>query len=165
MTLSIEILAGPVPYVTDDWQGIGYTVRLMNDGKEVLTTDYRLGIGHVELPKMNPRGWSETEIYCLEAWRKGRNVKDKALQTQIACKLAKAQRVMPKCDDVIYSLLMDSEAIDYPTFEQWCDCVGYDKDSRKAESIYRACLETGLKLRSALGDKALADLREKFTDY
>jgi hypothetical protein len=72
---------------------------------------------------------------------------------------------MPKCDDVIYSLLMDVDAIDHPTFEQWADCVGYDKDSRKAESIYRACIETGLKLRAALGDKALADLREKFADY
>jgi hypothetical protein len=165
--ITIDVISGPTPYVTSDWQGIGYVVKVMNNGKEILTTDYRLGVGHIDLNGKVPSGLSSEEAGFLVAWRRKTfaNFKNKQLQTEIACKLAKAQKVVPKADDVIYSLLYDSDAIDYPTFEDWADCMGYDKDSRKAESIYRACLEIGLKMRAALGDKGLADLREQFQDY
>ena len=43
--------------------------------------------------------------------------------------------------------------------------LGYDPDSRKAEGIYRACLELALKLRNGLGEKLLAELREAVADY
>jgi hypothetical protein len=59
----------------------------------------------------------------------------------------------------------DSEVIDHPNFESWASEIGYDADSRKAESIYRACLEIALKLRSALGDRGLKELREACQDY
>lgn len=37
--------------------------------------------------------------------------------------------------------------------------------SLKAESMYRQCVDTGLKLRAALGDKALSELRDAFSEY
>jgi hypothetical protein len=165
--IAIELISGPVPYVTSDWQGIGYIIKVMNNGEEILTTDYRIGIGHVNIKGNRGFNLTRDEMQFLEVWRSKpfANFKNKQLQTKIACKLAKAQKVTPKADDVIYSLLSDSDAIDYPTFDDWADSMGYDKDSRKAESIYRACLYIGLKMRVALGDKGLADLREEFQDY
>lgn len=71
----------------------------------------------------------------------------------------------PKLRDVMHSLLMDSSAIDHPSFESWAADFGYDTDSRSAEKTYRACLETGLRLRAVLGDETLAELRELFQDY
>lgn len=71
----------------------------------------------------------------------------------------------PSLRDVLYSLLNDASAIDLPDFETWASEYGYDADSRSAEATYRACLDTGLKLRAALGDSVLAELRELFQDY
>lgn len=71
----------------------------------------------------------------------------------------------PSLRDVLYSLLNDASAIDLPDFETWASEYGYDADSRSAEATYRACLDTGLKLRAALGNSVLAELRELFQDY
>jgi len=71
----------------------------------------------------------------------------------------------PKLHDVVHSILLDSEAIEHGSFEDWASDFGYDTDSRKAESMYRACLECGLKLRQAIGDNGITQLREAFQDY
>ena len=71
----------------------------------------------------------------------------------------------PKMQDVIYSLVADSTAIDHGSFESWCDDYGYDTDSRKAESIYRACVKIGLKMRLMFGESGLASLHTLFQDY
>jgi len=78
---------------------------------------------------------------------------------------AKTPDIMPNILDVVASLLMDGDAIEYGTFEEWAPNLGYDTDSRKAEATYRACLGIGLKLRAALGDQVLAELREAFQGY
>jgi hypothetical protein len=67
--------------------------------------------------------------------------------------------------DVLASLVMDSSAIDYSTYEEWAGDCGHDPDSRKGEAIYRACLEIALKLRNGLGEAGLAALREAAQDY
>lgn len=77
----------------------------------------------------------------------------------------KAPAIMPNPVDVFYSLAMDSDVLNYGTFEEWAAEFGYDPDSRKAESIYRACLEIALKLRAAIGEDGLERLREAFQDY
>jgi hypothetical protein len=73
--------------------------------------------------------------------------------------------IMPDACDVLHSLLMDSEVLDSNSFESWASDFGYDPDSRKAESIYRACLEIGLKVRNGLGESIVAELRAAFQDY
>lgn len=70
----------------------------------------------------------------------------------------------PSIADVLHSLLMDAEAIDAGSFEEWAGDLGYDTDSRKAEGIYRECLETGLKLRAMLGDEIINRLRDALQD-
>jgi hypothetical protein len=73
--------------------------------------------------------------------------------------------ILPTIEDVLYCLASEADALDHPTFESWASDLGYDPDSRSAETTYRACLETARKLRAALGDDGLARLREAFQDF
>lgn len=77
----------------------------------------------------------------------------------------KNRRIEPNPVDVLYSLTMDSDVLDSGGFEEWAACFGYDTDSRKAESIYRACLEIALQMRAAFGDSGMAALQSAFQDY
>ena len=65
----------------------------------------------------------------------------------------------PSIGDVMQSLAMDSDVLDYAGFEDWAGEFGYDADSRSAESIYRACVEIATKLRAGLGAGLLAEIR------
>ena len=71
----------------------------------------------------------------------------------------------PKFTDVMYALLLDSDAVNHANFESWARDFGYDTDSRSAEATYRACLDTGLKLNAMLGQAKMAEMRELFKDY
>jgi hypothetical protein len=62
--------------------------------------------------------------------------------------------------DVLACLASDASALDCASFEEWAADLGYDTDSRKAETVYRACVACGLALRSMFGDAGLAELRE-----
>lgn len=70
----------------------------------------------------------------------------------------------PKAAGVLYSLLMDGEALDQSFFD-WCACFGYDEDSRKAESIYFACCENGKNVRKTFPRDAIKEMREALQDY
>ena len=65
----------------------------------------------------------------------------------------------PHIEDLLHALAMDSAVLDYAGFTDWASDLGVDPDSRKGEAIYRECLDTALKLRHALGDTDLAELR------
>lgn len=71
----------------------------------------------------------------------------------------------PKITDVLYSLVSDSDVLNYSDFEDWASDFGYDHDSRSAEKVYQACLKTALQLRNMLGDATLQQLNELFQDY
>lgn len=73
--------------------------------------------------------------------------------------------IKPDSIDVIWSLVSECSALDYPDFESWASDYGYDSDSRKAESIYRECLDISLKMNAAIGQDNIAALREAFQDY
>ena len=84
--------------------------------------------------------------------------------SETVCK-SKHQIPRPDIKDVLYSLILDSNVLNYPEFEEWASDCGYETDSRKAESIYRDCLKNALKMRGSLGESLLAQLSEAFQDY
>lgn len=59
----------------------------------------------------------------------------------------------PTAEDVLECLLSDSASVENAgSFEDWCSEFGYDQDSRKAESVFRACKDQAAKLRKFLGN-------------
>ena len=73
--------------------------------------------------------------------------------------------ILPVPEDVMAALVLDAEAIDYPTYEEWADNSGHDRDSREGEKVYQACLATGLRLRAGIGDAGLQSLRKACEGY
>lgn len=156
-----------------DWPHIAFDVSLHFKGKEVLHIPYKLGIGHVK-PKSNRTAgrtisrFTADEESMLMAWqsRPTASFKDKALQAQVAAKLAVAQNVKPELCDVLHSLLSDGEAfLGAQSFEDWCGDFGYDADSRKAEATWKLCDNTGRKLANSIPKAALDKAREILADY
>ena len=144
-----------------NWRVTLVRTPINSPSRDILTTDYSAGVGHCPSYKQNAR-WTldyaaliehETETGRAATTRAGLGVK------------LKGPAITPNPLDVIASLVMDSSVLDESSFEDWASSLGYDTDSRAAESIYRACLDIALKLRNGLGEANLAALREAFQDY
>lgn len=139
--------------------------RWVNDNgdnrySDVLTTDYSAGIGHCPSYRQGMR-WTLENAAAIEfETERGRRAPAYRSLNPIGGK-----PIMPDPVDVIASLARDSDVLDYAGFEQWADEFGYDPDSRKAESTYRACLQIALQLRNGLGEQALSELREAAREY
>jgi hypothetical protein len=171
---TLQIESGPTGEVHDnDWPCIAYRVRLEYKGKPIHTSPYSMGVGHVKTKVTTcgtdfSRTLSMNEHSLLLAWqfKPHANFTDKALWASVAAKLAKLQKVVPSLADVMHSLLSDgSPFFDAESFEDWAGNLGYDPDSRKAESIYRECDRTGRAMQGALGAEMVAKLREIFSQY
>lgn len=135
-------------------------------GSQSITCDYSMGMGClseqdkkmlVKLGGPNPHSVARDEL-DKEIAETG-----KVKQGDFGVTFTRVQP--PLFRDVMYSLLSDSDAIDYASFESWASDLGYDTDSRKAEAIYQACVKTALGLRAMLGDATITKLRELFQDY
>ena len=145
---------------------LNWRVTLKVGDREVLITDYTAGIGHC--PSYT-NGWIRNG-FTLEQASLIRHECEKGKPATIfpssgAVSKHKSKPILPKPEDVLHSLLLDSDAIEHDSFESWASDFGYDEDSRKAETLYRECLEIGLKLRNAFGDTRLQELRDLFQDY
>lgn len=130
---------------------LNWNITLQKDGREVFTTDFMQGVGH--LPEYMDRKYGKPGVMSIaryaairEACQHGHRVKP------------------PKLSDVFYCLLSNADAIDYRDFSEWAAEFGYNNDSIKARETYDACLATALALRSAFGEKTLSELRELFAD-
>lgn len=152
------------------WRSLNWRVTLELNGRDILTTDYSQGEGHAPASKIPSR------------WQNNKHIQRRALDIEIETgfqaiaetwsqgeprqgRMAKHRIPSPSATDVIHSLVMDSDALDYGSFEDWAESLGYDSDSRSAETTYRACLEIALKLRASIGEPALATLREGASEY
>ena len=167
--LSIQSSA-PLGGVDDKWPHIHYAVTLARNGKVFWSGPYKLGVGHVKIPTIKEglpmMVFTQDEGFCWNTLRNRphANILDKALQASLCAKLAVAQKVSPTLPDVLYSLLMDSSAVD-ETFSDWCSSYGYSDDSIKALETYQACVKEGQALTKAFTPAELNHLREIFQDY
>ena len=154
-----------VPYsrsrkAKEKWLSLNWKVTLKQNGRKILTTDYSAGYAHA--PSYNKRDYNTVD---------GRRLVERECETGKAHRIG-ALGLMPKNNDsikpesrdVIYSLITDSDVINYGSFEEWARDFGYNSDSRKDEKIYQQCLGIALKLNQ-IGAEALADLQEAFQDY
>jgi len=140
---------------------LNWLVTLLRDGREILITDYMQGCGHCPSYKASIK----------EIGGQNSIMRDGAIRNE--CETGRVNRfqnsrkeiIAPTAHEIMYSLILDSEVLDAGTFEEWAGNFGYDADSRKAESIYRARLEIALKLRNGLGEAGLSAIRDAAQDY
>ena len=71
----------------------------------------------------------------------------------------------PSAADVVYSLAIDADVLNYARFEDWADELGFNSDSRKDEAIYKQCMADALQLRAGIGQEALSALQLAAQDY
>lgn len=146
---------------------LNWRVTVKRDGRDVLTTDYSAGCGHCPAYKASVKVLgSQDSIMRNEAihWECEHGKPGRYFET-LATIASGGKPLLPDMLDVLYSLASDSDVIDMAGFEDWASNYGYEVDSRKAEQTYRACLDIALKLRAALGDDGLRDLRNAFEGY
>lgn len=167
-TLGLVVSAKFVPFSQSRNKGeknpsLNWIVTLARNGREILSTDYMAGSGHAPANKCQDK----PAKHWMVAWECEHG------GTAIGCRWGrdpeaygtKPGSLKPDACDVIHSLVLDSEVLDYATFESWASDFGYDADSRKAEKIYQACLAIALPLRNGIGEAGLAMLREAGQDY
>lgn len=164
--LGLEVTSEFVPFSQSRNRGekspsLNWRVTLHKGGREVLTTDYMAGCGHC--PSYRPSVYQSSDSAIATRWEceNGR----KANMRYSLGVVGGGKPILPNPVDVLYSLVSDSDVLDYGSFEDWAECFGYDTDSRKAEAIWKSCIEMALKLRGAIGDVGLSQLREAFQDY
>jgi len=156
------------------WRSLNWSVTLNkrelrqrdDEGRDyvpraILTTDYSAGEGHCPAYKASVKSLGSRD--CSQR----REAIDYEIEHGHAYRsvFGPGKALKPDSVDVIYSLVRDSDVIDYGSFEEWAENYSYDTDSREAERIYRACLDIALKLRNGIGEAAMAELREAFQDY
>ncbi len=134
----------------------------------ILETDYSMGMGHcpaykAPVAKMGNRN-SVMRDKCIR-WECEHGKTANYLEGLDTITPKGGPAILPDPLDVMDSLLLDVGVIDCASFEEWARDLGYDPDSRKAEAIYRVCLETALKMRAALGDATLTELLLAFAGY
>ena len=124
--------------------------------------DYRTGIGHRKEARGGPNGLNypgKFAKYINMSPQKTRANMERYMRELESC----SKPVPPPLDDVLYSLIMDADALDR-YFPDWADEFGYDQDSRNALAIYEACRKNGEKLIKA-GITPDEKTREAFRGY
>lgn len=167
-SLGLEYKAEFVPFsksrnAQEKHKSLNWKVTI-SKGNQSITTDYMQGIGHI--PRPATKAYNPNRVYWYEGYVKPA-VEMGRLAHVVGSSISFGSSPLPPptLQDVMYSLAVDSDVINYSSFEDWAEKFGYDTDSREDESIYRQCLDTALKLRAMLGDSKLQELQEACQDY
>ncbi len=161
----------------EDHPSLNWYVTLNRHDREVLTLDYTAGSGHCESVDAEgkklifndgrPAAVDAIKCECEDGKARrlsyGTSLGHKIMVRRDGTK-GETWFTNPDPTDVLYSLLLDGQAIDAGSFEEWAGDLGYDSDSRTAHAIYQVCVETGLKLRNAFGETLLQELGDAAQD-
>lgn len=122
------------------WDHFLYSISI-GKGQNMFTTPYKCGLGHSKKVNFHTNSdyWDNKQMKYLVP-------------------------VKPNNSDIIYSLLLDSEASDY-SFSDWCDCFGYDSDSISAFNTYQQCENIGKQLKKVFSREQIEAMREALQDY
>lgn len=174
------VASAPTGSVRDGnkWPCISYQVVINNaQGKAVWAGPFHIGVGHVKPMSYDEQGpfWSKSKIQLSDAeanlshaWklRPYATFSNPEVQASLAAKLAVFQKVTPKLDNVVHSILSDGSAyFDAQRFEDWAADYGLDADSIKAKETFDACGEIGREISRSLPADTLAGLREWSQNY
>lgn len=136
----------------EDYRSLNWRVHLKRSGQVFCTVDFMKGVAYCPSYSKYKKGTLTYEENILYETEYGYS------------HVAGHRPILPDILDVMECLVIDSDTLNYGTFEEWARELGMDEDSRRAEGIYRTCLETTLKLRAAVGEHGLSMLRAAVQD-
>ncbi len=107
------------------------------------STPYSMGVGLADWPAILKRTHVSSDDYPLIKAMMGQGRLSPAAQIALCSKHLPAfvKRVNPA--EVLANCCRDGQDATGQSFESWASEYGYDTDSRKAESVYRACQAAG----------------------
>lgn len=113
---------------------LNWRVTLQRDSRDILTTDYSAGCAQCPSYKQTfgQRTVADKERDYMVRWEC--EFGGRALGVRWGNQEAyggQAGTLRPSIVDVVHSLVMDSDVLDYDSFESWAGEFGYDPDSRK----------------------------------
>ena len=132
--------------VKDKQKMDSFQVTLSYQGREMITT-FKMGLGHRIVDK--------SKLFDLKTYGLGKYAGKKipygigVRNVSILEKFSKA--TPPEVADVLYCLLSDA-LCGQDTFEDFCNNLGYNADSRKDLEVYLVCQKTEQDLRKLLGN-------------
>ena len=132
----------------DNWECDGWMIQLHKNNDNQMF-EYYTGIGHRKVSKYD-------KAYIDRTYKGSINHKHEMAKH--------AKPVTPEICGIIYSLNLDSQAID-ESFLNWCDNYGYDSDSIKALNIYNACCDNAKKYYSIVDRETREALEDVLVDY
>ena len=149
-------------------KSLNWKATLLINGKEVLTTDYMQGVGHAPHYK-NPIKFKSgrTDAFMQRQAEEIECEKGFIAQRGMGKTMFSSKKRLPKptTKEIVYSLVMDADVLDFASFEDWADCMGYDNDSILVKKIYDDCMSIALKIRAYFGDALMSELKEFYHDY
>jgi hypothetical protein len=121
-----------------------------------------MGQGHCPSYK---QGWgNKISVDEAEALKRECETGYEWRQGSMSSALLKRGPILPDTVNFFYSIVMDSEVINYSSFEEWARDTGMDPDSRKGEKIYQECLKTALAMNRCIGSEGLTRLQDAYQD-
>jgi hypothetical protein len=145
--------AKPNPRMID--RSLNWSVDIKHRGQTIMTVDYTQGIGCC--PSYTARDAHRPTIHFAEAIAHETETGTKYFNGSV---VLKGKRIELHAVDVFSSVFMDTDVLDYASYEDYAASLGLDPDSRKGEASYRECLRYALTLRAVIGNRALTELRE-----
>ncbi len=147
-------------------KSINWRVMFHHDTRDTeFSTHYMQGIGHLPTPKIPStatiRHYAQREREKMAAEEGTHYSEYKWGMGRTGLYGSKIQMLpQPIAADVLYCLVLDADAIDCVTFEEWADNYGYDTDSRKAEDIYNECRKQSREMRKVFTQAQILHIAE-----
>jgi len=176
-SLSMSFTSIPVRNNDSFGEDAAHFQVIVKRGTQSITAEYSKGVGHVfeaarELIKqrgMFNLGFSQQvrKIDIDEAcnWYKGKRLTVFINDVRKKLIVIGKEHCTASLDEVLWSLLMDSNYGEIDSFDNWCADYGYSDDSIKALKIYELCKETGRDIQRMFTPTELNELSELFQDY
>lgn len=155
----------PQPKATVSSPTLNWIITLTTP-KGTMQCPYSQGVAHVQGYKQPP--WGGRTLHDVERedrYRKTCETGKLYRDSDTFGDLTAGTQPAPAIDDVLYCLVSDASVMDCRGFEEWVADYGYDTDSRKAEAIYRDCLEQSKNLYRVLGQESVKALEQLFMGY
>jgi hypothetical protein len=134
---------------------LNWRVTLKRNGKMV-STDYMQGIAHMP---------HYSSVRTADNVQREKDAAETAIFLRPKSSWIRMRVPPPSLADVMYSLVMDSDVLNFSCYEDWAAEFGYDPDSRSGEVVYHACRAVAIPFSRMFTTQELDALRTAYQDY